>query len=94
MADRIPLVVDSSNFRIEEAPAGDSIDLNALDLKNTTVTGVSTFSGSTNGNLVRVTNTGTGNAVLIEDSANPDGTPVVVGSAGRLDWVQLLLSLV
>lgn len=84
MADRIPLVVDSSNFRIEEAPAGDSIDLNALDLKNTTVTGVSTFSGSTNGNLVRVTNTGTGNAVLIEDSANPDGTPVVVGSAGSV----------
>jgi len=42
MADRIPLVVDSSNYRIEEVPSGDNIDLNAITLKNTSISGVVT----------------------------------------------------
>jgi len=42
MADRIPLVVDGSNYRIEEVPSGDSIDLNAVSTKNTSVSGVVT----------------------------------------------------
>jgi len=46
MADRIPLVVDSSNYRIEEVPSGDSIDLNAVTLKNTSVSGVVTVTAS------------------------------------------------
>jgi hypothetical protein len=38
---------------------------------------------STNAAL-RVTQTGTGNALLVEDSANPDSTPFVVTADGRL----------
>jgi hypothetical protein len=37
-------------------------------------------SGSTT--ALRVTNTGTGNSLLIEDSSNPDSTPFVVDNAG------------
>lgn len=43
MADRIPLVVDGSNYRVEELPSGDTLDLNASTVKNATFTGVTTF---------------------------------------------------
>jgi hypothetical protein len=32
---------------------------------------------------VRITQTGAGNALLVEDSANPDATPFVVDNSGR-----------
>lgn len=44
MADRYPLVVDSSNYRIEELPSGDSLDFNGTSLKNASFSGVTTFS--------------------------------------------------
>jgi len=37
-----------------------------------------------NGGGVRITNTGSGNSLLVEDSANPDSTPFVVDAAGRV----------
>jgi len=33
---------------------------------------------------LRITQTGTGNALLVEDSANPDTSPVVIDAAGQL----------
>ena len=53
------------------------------------VSGVSTFnsgifSGSTSTNLVRITQTGTGNALLVEDETNPDSTPFVVTGVGSV----------
>jgi len=35
-------------------------------------------------NALRITQTGAGNALLVEDSANPDATPFVVDSEGRV----------
>lgn len=40
--------------------------------------------GSTNEDLVRITQTGTGNALLVEDGSNPDSTPFVVDSIGNV----------
>jgi hypothetical protein len=40
--------------------------------------------GSSSGDLVRITQTGTGNALVVEDSANPDGTPFVVTANGNV----------
>jgi hypothetical protein len=40
--------------------------------------------GSTSGDLVRITQTGTGNALVVEDSTNPDSTPFVVTADGRV----------
>lgn len=43
------------------------------------------ISGTDNTNaMLRVTQLGTGNALLIEDSSNPDSTPFVVDASGRL----------
>lgn len=42
------------------------------------------ISGSSSGNAVRITQTGSGNALVVEDSTNPDATPFVVDSNGRV----------
>ena len=51
---------------------------------NLTVTGntQSIFSGNTSSDLVRITQTGSGNAFVVEDSNNPDTTKFVVDSNG------------
>ena len=41
-------------------------------------------SGSTTTDLVRITQTGTGNAFVVEDSTNPDATPFVITTAGNV----------
>lgn len=46
-----------------------------------TATGL-VVSANTTSNAVRITQTGTGNAFVIEDSANPDSTPIVVDKDG------------
>lgn len=65
MANRIPLVVDSSNFRIEELPAGDTLDLGSADIVNATFTGINTFTD-------RVDIITTGTALGISTSSNTD----------------------
>ena len=42
------------------------------------------ISGSSASSMLRVTQTGTGEALRIEDEANPDSTPFVVGADGRV----------
>jgi hypothetical protein len=39
---------------------------------------------STSSNALRITQTGTGNALLVEDSTNPDSTPFVIDASGRI----------
>lgn len=40
--------------------------------------------GSSASALLRITQTGSGNALLVEDSANPDATPFIIDASGRL----------
>ena len=40
------------------------------------------FSGSSSTDLVRITQTGTGNALVVEDETNPDSTPFVITTDG------------
>jgi len=42
------------------------------------------ISGSTSGDALRITQTGAGNALVVEDSANPDSTPFVVDATGSV----------
>lgn len=44
----------------------------------------SVISGSSSGDALRITQTGTGNALVIEDSTSPDATPFVVDANGRI----------
>jgi len=58
-------------------------------IKNSLVTvgstGNTVISGTDNSNaMLRITQLGTGNALLVEDSTNPDSTPVVINADGRL----------
>ena len=48
------------------------------------VAGVSTISVNSSTNALRINQTGSGNALLVEDSANPDTTPFVVTANGRV----------
>ena len=48
------------------------------------VTGSLVITGSTSTDLVRITQTGTGNAFVVEDSVNPDATPFAISSAGNV----------
>jgi hypothetical protein len=55
-----------------------------------TTTGSNTFigtqiiTGSSSTDLVRITQTGTGNAFIVEDSTNPDASPFVIDNAGNV----------
>lgn len=42
------------------------------------------ISGNSASNALRITQVGTGNALLVEDSANPDATPFVINQFGQL----------
>jgi hypothetical protein len=42
------------------------------------------ISGSSSGDALRITQTGAGNALLVEDSTNPDSTPFVVDASGNV----------
>lgn len=50
----------------------------------TTIDGRAIFTSSSTSDAVRITQTGAGNALVVEDSANPDSTPVVIDAEGRL----------
>lgn len=56
---------------------------NAATVTNLTVTGSQVISVNTSTNALRITQTGTGNALVVEDSANPDSTPFVITTDGR-----------
>jgi hypothetical protein len=59
---------------------GDSTT-DTITLTGTVQPGV-VISGSSSGDALRITQTGAGNALLVEDAANPDSTPFVVTAAG------------
>lgn len=98
MADHFPLVITSNT--IQELPNGDNLNLSgseivganftgvstfsSVDCGNATFTGVSTFFGSTGTPLVRITQTGNGNAFIVEDSTHPDSTPFIINSNGSV----------
>lgn len=46
--------------------------------------GDTTISVNSTSDALRITQTGTGNALVVEDAANPDSTPVVVDASGRV----------
>ena len=51
----------------------------------TSITGTSGIIDANNStNALRITQTGTGNALLVDDSANPDATPTVIDASGRV----------
>jgi hypothetical protein len=62
-------IADAANGDISLAPNGNG---------STVITNAGTS------DALRITQTGTGNALVVEDSANPDATPFVVDASGRV----------
>lgn len=58
--------------------------LTDVTLVNTTLTTPLVLSGATTEAALRITQTGSGNALVVEDSTNPDATPFVVNQNGQL----------
>ena len=54
------------------------------DLVVSGITGTTWFSGNSSSDLVRVTQTGSGNALVVQDLSNPDGTPFVITNDGSV----------
>lgn len=79
--------LDLTNLEVTNIKAKDGTASIAL----ADTTGIATFSKATvisttdNTNAaLRITQLGTGNALLVEDSANPDSTPFVIDSSGQV----------
>ena len=90
----LPIVQSSTTKQVSVANLTAGRAVSALSLTSTTtlgVTGTSTLSGNaiisvtdnTNAAL-RITQLGSGNALLVEDSTNPDATPFVIDTVGRV----------
>ena len=88
----LPIVQSSTTKQVSVANLTAGRAVSALSLTSTTtlgVTGTSTLSGNaiisvtdnTNAAL-RITQLGTGNALLVEDTTNPDATPFVIDASG------------
>jgi len=66
-----------------QGPAGTGTG-DALVGSTNTFTTNQIISGSTTADLLRITQNGTGNALVVEDSTNPDSTPFVVTANGTV----------
>ena len=58
--------------------------LGAVSKAGDTMTGSLVVSTNSASNALRITQTGTGNALVVEDAANPDATPFVVDGSGNV----------
>ena len=57
---------------------------NAIGISGNTINAPVIVNVSSSSDAFRITQTGAGNSFVVEDSANPDSTPFIVDSAGRV----------
>jgi hypothetical protein len=55
-----------------------------INITDVNVSNSAIISVNTSNNALRITQTGTGNALVVEDSANPDSTPFVIDASGNV----------
>jgi hypothetical protein len=68
----------------EEITPSSELTLSAGALGVATTLGAKVIEANSSGDALRITQTGTGNALLVEDSANPDASPFVVDASGNV----------
>ena len=71
---------NNGNLGIGTISPGSKLDINA----STGSTIGLRVSGGSSVDMVRITQTGSGNAIVVEDDVNPDSTPFVVAADGRV----------
>jgi hypothetical protein len=87
MADRFPLIANSSSNQIQEVSAGDRLDLTGTDLINVNTAGIVTATQGFSGNITGVAATFSGNmqvggTLTYEDVANIDSLGIVTARTG------------
>jgi len=75
----------TNQFEINQNGTSKSVEVSVIDayIKSTSSLPV-VVSVSSATDAVRITQTGTGNALVVEDSANPDASPFVVNASGNV----------
>jgi hypothetical protein len=76
--------INSSLTAIETFPAELTVYGSISANQNLFINGTTIFSVSSNNDAVRITQTGNGNALRVEDSTNPDFTSFIIDSSGRV----------
>ena len=75
----------TGNTNIGGGLTASTISASTVSGNNLYVTGgTSIFSGNSSSDLVRITQDGSGNAFVVEDVNNPDGTPFVIDTNGNV----------
>ena len=87
MADRFPLIANSSSNQIQELPVGDRLDLTGTDILNANSPGIVTATQGFSGNITGVAATFSGNVsvggvLTYEDVTNIDAVGVVTARSG------------
>jgi hypothetical protein len=63
---------------------GDATVFGVLQSQGFLLTGIATISVNSSSDALRINQLGSGNALVVEDSANPDATPFVINASGNL----------
>ena len=88
MADRFPLVANSSTSQIQEIPNGDTLDLSGNNVKGVGIITATTFSGNVTGNVTGTATTATlaNTATVATNAQGLTGTPnITVGTVTGTD---------
>ena len=83
--DKNIIIENNSGTETAYIRADGFISGNSLNAPNLTILGgtQSIFLGNSSSDLVRITQTGTGNAFVVEDDTNPDSSPFVIDASGN-----------
>jgi hypothetical protein len=79
------IVGAEDRFIVHDYSANVDLAITGSELKNVIgniTTAPMIFTGTNTNPAIRITQTGTGNALLVEDAANPDTTPFVIDASG------------
>ena len=80
------LTAGSANFTVTNGSGTITLDVNSSPtLTGLTVNGDAVISTSSTNAALRITQTGTGNSLLVEDTTNPDASPFVIDTSGRVN---------
>jgi hypothetical protein len=78
------VTIASGNVTITNVSVSTANVSTAVNTSGLVVTSNAVITTSTTTNALRITQTGSGNALLVEDSANPDSTPFVIDASGQV----------
>jgi uncharacterized membrane protein len=77
-----PVWVNSKTLKGDYTISGNTSFIGSLSAKTTT--GINRISGNTSTDMLRVTQVGSGNAFVVEDTTTPDSSPFVINNAGNV----------